>query len=247
MQAKEVDLLKYGYDPDIQIEDYPIGGQRMGERESDIYGRRGRGNTLRQTFSAMVSAMDQQIGNIISYLQENNLYENTFIWFLSDNGGVYRFGGDNTPLRGQKHQVWEGGVRTVSIVKPNYRTDVKNVDQVISYIDIFPTMVQITNGKIEKNVFDGINVESSFEGNLLPNRHLFLGNEALISDKWKLINDQLFQINIDPLESKNVVDKYPVVYSEMRNCLAKFKTIEKGEYIYQPADWRPPKNWKMEE
>ncbi|MEQ9302899.1 MAG: sulfatase-like hydrolase/transferase, partial [Marinoscillum sp.] len=115
MQAKQEELERYGYDPEIgPRDDYPVGGQQTGERERDVYGMQGRGNDLRQTYSAMVSSMSQGFGQIIDYLKAEGLFENTIIWFMSDNGGTYRFGGDNRPLRGQKHTEFEGGVRSVS-------------------------------------------------------------------------------------------------------------------------------------
>ncbi len=65
----------------------------------------------------MVTAMDDFIGNITKELQDSNLYENSIILFISDNGGNEKFGGaSNDPLRGQKGQVYEGGVRTPSFI-----------------------------------------------------------------------------------------------------------------------------------
>lgn len=247
MQAKEQDLLEYGYDPDQEPEDYAIGGTSGNERGKDIYGMKGRGNNLRQTFSGMVSALDQQIGSILDYLQENDLYDNTIIWFLSDNGGVNVFGGDNTPLRGQKHQEWEGGVRTVSVIKPNIDSQVKQIDQVVSYIDIFPTLASMVSSGTGKIAFDGVDVSRIFEGQKLPERYLFLGNQTLVSDQWKLVDGQLFQIDLDPSESTDVKESFKHIYEEMTSRAEDFKAIEKGGYIRQPKGWLPPKNWKMPE
>lgn len=247
MQAKEQDLLEYGYDPKKETEDYAVGGMAGNEREKEIYGMQGRGNNLRQTFSGMVTDLDRQIGNILDYLKENNLYDNTIVWFLSDNGGVNVFGGDNTPLRGQKHTEWEGGVRTVSIVKPDFNFQTKQIDQVVSYIDIFPTITAMINGADVGISFDGSDVSTAFKGKKLKKRYLFLGNNALVSDEWKLVQEQLFKIDSDYTESKNVVDKYPEKYELLKEVVEEFKKIEQGEYIRQPEGWLPPKNWQMAE
>ncbi len=71
----------------------------------------------RRTYLGMVTAMDDMIGNITQELQENKLYESSIILFISDNGGNERTGGaSNDPLRGQKGQMYEGGVLTPSFI-----------------------------------------------------------------------------------------------------------------------------------
>ncbi len=245
MQAKEQDLLKYGYDPDQEPEQYAVGGMAGNEREKDIYGMRGRGNNLRQTFSGMVNSLDQQIGNILNYLKENDLYDNTIIWFLSDNGGVNLYGGDNKPLRGQKHTEWEGGVRTVSVVKPDFDTQTKQIDQLVSYIDIYPTIASMIEGNDTDVIFDGADVSLSFDGKELPERYLYLGNNALVSDQWKLVQDQLFKIDSDFTESTNVSENFQEKFEELKEKVEDFKSIEQGKYTVQPEGWLPPENWKI--
>lgn len=247
MQAKETDLLEYGFNPDKESADFIVGGQRAGEREKEKYGMEGRGNNLRQTFSGMVSSMDQSIGDIIKYLKAEGLYENTIIWFLSDNGGTNVFGGDNSPLRGYKHQEWEGGVKTVSVIKPQAKGKlISEINQVISYIDIFPTLASLINGK-QIPQMDGSNVKEAFIGETLSDRYLFLGKNAVVSDSWKLVENQLFRIDKDLNETKDVSEKYVDKYIEMKQIAADFKRIEKGKYKTHPKGWIPPKNWKMPE
>ena len=62
--------------------------------------------------------------------------------FLSDNGGSNYFGGNNTPLRGQKGQTFEGGIRVPAVVRwPNHLAAGAVLDQTMSYLDLFPTIV----------------------------------------------------------------------------------------------------------
>ncbi len=71
----------------------------------------------RRVYLGMVTAMDDLIGNITQELHANSLYENSIILFISDNGGNERTGGaSNDPLKGQKGQLYEGGVRTPSFI-----------------------------------------------------------------------------------------------------------------------------------
>lgn len=64
----------------------------------------------RRVYAAMVDVMDRGIGEIVESLKKNGLYENTLIFFLSDNGGPFGNASNNKPFRGQKGTMYEGGV-----------------------------------------------------------------------------------------------------------------------------------------
>ena len=66
----------------------------------------------RQTYAAMVYAMDRGIGKLVDTLQETGQADSTLIVFLSDNGGRSDQGASNFPLRGVKGDTYEGGFRT---------------------------------------------------------------------------------------------------------------------------------------
>jgi arylsulfatase A-like enzyme len=67
----------------------------------------------------MVTALDEAIGNLTTTFKELGLYENSVIWFSSDNGGPLP-GANNFPLRGGKFTNWEGGTRVRSFIhSPN--------------------------------------------------------------------------------------------------------------------------------
>jgi arylsulfatase B len=248
MQAKEEDLKMYGYDPNLPQEDYDIGGSQRNEREMDIYGMQGRGNTLRQTFSGMVTALDRSIGNILKTLDDKNLTDETIVWFLSDNGGVPRFGGNNVPLRGAKHTEWEGGVRVVSIMRwpGKIEPDTKN-DQMIAYIDIIPTLLGIAGGNYPDDL-DGIDVWDAIKGNPLPERYIFLGNTGIVSKEWKMNQGELFRIEEDMEEKNNVADQHPEVVSKLEALLVEFHKMRPDAPVeMQPEGWNPPENWTMPE
>ena len=75
-------------------------------------------NPSRRTYLGMVTAMDDAIGNLTEILKANDMYDNTIIIFVSDNGGMEYLGGgaSNDPLRNGKGSFYEGGVRTPAFV-----------------------------------------------------------------------------------------------------------------------------------
>jgi len=64
--------------------------------------------------AATITALDYGVDKIVKELKKQGMYQNSFILFSSDNGGSAR--NFNTPLRGKKEQMYEGGVRVVGFV-----------------------------------------------------------------------------------------------------------------------------------
>uniref|UniRef100_A0A914CBD4 Sulfatase N-terminal domain-containing protein n=1 Tax=Acrobeloides nanus TaxID=290746 RepID=A0A914CBD4_9BILA len=75
----------------------------------------------RHIYCAMLAALDEATGQLIAYLKQKQLYENTIIIFTSDNGGDPELGASNFPYRGGKSTIWEGGTKTTTFIHaPSY-------------------------------------------------------------------------------------------------------------------------------
>ncbi len=94
-------------------------------------------------YAAMIEAMDDAIGRVLTKLDELNLAEETLVIFTSDNGA---YGGvtDLSPLRGVKGHLYEGGIRVPLIVRWPGQVEAGTLsgEPVIS-MDFFPTILDV--------------------------------------------------------------------------------------------------------
>jgi arylsulfatase B len=246
MQARKQDLLKNGYDPNKPHEKMPGDeGEKKQAAGADKI-QPGQGNTLRQTYAAMVTGVDDAFGEILKAVEAKGIADNTIIWFLSDNGGSTTFGGSNLPLKGMKGSEWEGGVRAVSVVYwKGQLQGGKKIDEVMGFVDMLPTLSKLAGAK-NIPATDGIDILNALKGKKLPERDFFLGREAVASKRWKLNGKQLFDLSKDPSETTDVAKEFPQEYIKLNKALTEFKKIVvPNSLIDQPKGWQPPVNWDI--
>lgn len=117
------------------------------------------GNENRRKYAAMVDNLDWNVGQLLATLDELGLRKNTLVVFLSDNGGPTHSGADNGPLRGQKGQVTEGGVRVPFIFNwPNRIPSGKEINVPISSLDLLPTFAALAGVEPAGKPLDGVNI-----------------------------------------------------------------------------------------
>lgn len=240
LQAKKEDLRKFGYEE--KEEDLPKEG----------YGQRGQGNNARQTYSAMVWAMDRQIGEVLNALEEKGIADNTIVLFLSDNGGKKGPGSDNSPLSGYKGTVGEGGVRVPAAIRwpGKFKPGVK-CEEVTGYIDLLPTIIAAAGIEVKpQNHLDGRNMLPVLQGKeSASERVLYLGHQALVTRKWKLIEGRLYDLEKDPSETNDVASKFPEVFKKLKCYLNEFQALESDENVPPLGnieEFVVPVEWKME-
>jgi len=259
LQAKTEDLLLYGFDSSR-----PKFGKMTAYDDADGYGSYGKGNTQRQTYSAMVTNLDRGIGQILNALRESGIDENTLVLFHSDNGAAPNEGGTSGNLRGLKFQEWEGGVRAPAIVRwPAAITGGRRVDQVMGYVDVAPTLREIAGVKsAPSKPYDGISMLSAWQGQKRQiNRNIYLGYGSIVTNEWKLVKanrgsekmtdsvDMLFEISKDPAEKNNVIGLHPDVYKKLDKLVTEFDAIKSVKEVPPYAEGRKgfkaPKDWKI--
>ena len=67
------------------------------------------------TYANMLHMLDSMVVNVTTALKSNQLWGSSLVVFSADNGGVGKFG-NNHPLRGHKHDPWEGGTRATAFI-----------------------------------------------------------------------------------------------------------------------------------
>ena len=139
-------------------------------------------NKKRRTYAAMVSAVDDGVGDIINKLEEHNILDNTIIYFLSDNGGSKFNSSNNSPLRGYKGELFEGGIR-VPFVMHWPKKIAKGIifDRPVISLDIFATIKSIINPELKLiNPIHGKNLMPYINGdkNNSPHKYLFWRNNG---------------------------------------------------------------------
>lgn len=257
LQAPEEDLKLYGYDPakpkyksNAESED---GGADLGH-----------GNTARQTYAAMVTCLDRGIGQILQLLKELKIEDNTLVIFHSDNGAAGNGAvASNGGLRGYKLDEWEGGVKSPAIIRWPAAGLVGGgqIDQVMGYVDLFPTLKDIAGVKSEPvKPFDGISMWPVLSRKIPKiDRHFYLGHGAIISGDWKLILDKgipkmrmsgdvLFKIPSDYSEKNNVIEQYPDVCHKLKTVVAGYDSIKAPREILTKGPkngFVAPKDWKI--
>ena len=168
-------------------------------------------------YGAVVEGLDIGIARVLATLDEQGLRDETLVVFFSDNGAP-RATGSNSPLRGYKASVEEGGIRTPAIVRwPKHVPAGVKLEQPVAVIDLFPTLMAAVGLPASDTKQDGINQWPVLAGGQPRPRPAFLvasADIALIDGDWKLTETNagqrfLYDLKNDVGESKDLLAARP--------------------------------------
>lgn len=179
------------------------------------------GDIQRRIFAAMLAQLDDGVGRVITRLRELGLEKNTLIVFLSDNGGPTReLTSSNAPLRGEKGQLLEGGVRVPFLAQwPGRLPTGHDESRLVSSLDLFPTALAAVGANVEAQL-DGVNLlpHLAAPSNVPIRREHYwrMGAQAaFIQDGWKIHRGrgdqswQLYDLAKDPGETQDLSSQHP--------------------------------------
>ncbi len=123
------------------------------------------GDVLRERY-AEITAMDRAIGTLRGHLDEAGLRENTLLWYNGDNG-TPRSGLAETPLRGLKGTMYEGGIRVPGIIEWPARIAAPRASDVAAVTsDILPTLAALAGQPTPDRPLDGIDLAPLIDGRM---------------------------------------------------------------------------------
>ncbi|MBR3767633.1 MAG: sulfatase-like hydrolase/transferase [Clostridia bacterium] len=199
----------------------------------------------RRVMAAMISAVDDGVGEIRNELERQGLTDNTIIYFQSDNGPSREsrnwldgtedpyYGGTTGIFSGHKFSLFEGGIRIPAILSWPKKIERKVVDTPHIAADIFPTILEACGGDISEYTLDGKSLIPLIE-NKDDALHEYLfwemeGQTAVRKGKYKLVlNGQLVEgepsraevflsdLEADPAEKNNLSDVLPEICEELK-------------------------------
>jgi arylsulfatase A-like enzyme len=214
---------------------------------------------LTREWAAMVTKLDNSVGQIVHWLKENNQYENTIIFFASDNGysmcGYTDRGNapawpddpwlqNKGPFTGGKFSVLEGGIRIPFFVSwpSQYKPSV--LSDVVWLPDFFPTALELAGVSPDTYDTDGLSLVPLLEGrvnNFTPHPWLYFSKareQSVRIGPWKAYRrspehkTELYLVEEDTFTKSDLADFYPDV-------VASAEVIMDNSYTPHPWYWTP--------
>jgi arylsulfatase A-like enzyme len=201
----------------------------------------------------MITRADRHAGELMKLLDELKLERDTIVFITSDNGAHkgeekgFDFFRSNGSLRGEKGELWEGGIRVPLIVRWPGRVNPGSTSALVtSFSDVLPTLAAIAGVPSPKGI-DGISIVPELTGKPQPKRayHYWEHNtydqksgklrddrllQAARMGDWKAVRVkpdapvELYNLRTDPAETQNVAVHEPAIAKKMEAILKDART-----------------------
>jgi arylsulfatase A-like enzyme len=210
----------------------------------------------RRHFAAAITHVDHEIGRLIEALDRSGKRDQTIVIYSSDNGGQRQWSapdseyngryaahstlGDNTPLRGWKTDLYEGGIRIPAFVHwPARLPQGRQIDVPTHTCDWAPTLIRLAGGDLDKlPELEGLDLVPLLDGAVdqLGDRPLYWRTpqgSALREGNWKLIADrnltrfELFHLAADPFEKKDLAAEHPDLVEKLGRTLREHRQADR--------------------
>lgn len=214
-------------------------------------------NESLQRFGAFVTQMDTKIGQFVDALDRTGQRKNTLIIFTSDNGGLHAGGNayvsevpptpalsSNLPLRGQKGQLYDGGMRVCAFANWPGTLQPRKVSAFLHAADWMPTLTKLVGWQPQRlPPFDGRDIWPVLSGKTetLEPRPIYIphnGGQVVLHDGWKLIarkggKTELYHVAADVAEERDLAEAEPARVKAMQAML---EELRKGDLTQLPED-----------
>ena len=197
-------------------------------------------------FFGQIANIDENMGRLLSFLDETKLSDNTILIYMTDNGTTKGYNVYNAGMRGHKTMPYEGGHRVPCFIKWP-QGDINgpvDIDETTQVQDILPTLIDLCNLAIPNNTeFTGESLAPILFGkkDKLQDRMLVVQydnpynpteNLAVLWNKWRLVkNKELYDLSVDPGQQNDISEENPEVVKAMSNYYTDW--WEKTESLYK--------------
>lgn len=210
----------------------PHGPMHAPEKYAKPYLGKGRGKNGLAHFYGMIANIDDNVGKLRKFLDEEGLAEDTIFIFTTDNGSSSGSKVHNAGMRGQKGSEYDGGHRVPFFVRwPKGGIDkAHDVTQLTAHVDVVPTLIELCKVPAPEGVkFDGVSIAPLLLKHKVEWRDRMLVTDsqrvkdpikwrksAVMSGQWRLINGkELYDIKADPGQAKDVALEHSEVVERM--------------------------------
>ncbi len=196
-----------------------------------------------RNYYGMISNIDANIGGLLKFLAEENLDDETIIFYTSDNGisgNLFAHEPYNAGMRGAKGTPYEGGTRVFCMMYHKGKTVATDIDTLTMHLDLLPTFADIGHieipdefGAMGQSLLPLVG-ENGGENAMSPMWDRFFishvgrwhygkvedskyKNMSIRNQRWKLVNNrQLYDLEKDSAETTNVAFKNPAIVKMLR-------------------------------
>jgi arylsulfatase A len=203
-------------------------------------------------YCAMVEDFDRSVGELLDWVDEQGLADNSIVVFYSDNGGLSKYT-DNSPLRAGKATLYEGGTRVPLIVRwPGKVAPGSVTTEMVSSIDLLPTFLEMAGGQPPKDI-DGLSLVPLLTAGRpvkretlcwhYPHYHIGMPGSSIRKGDYKLIEFfedgkiELYDLANDLSETINLVDRMPEKATELLADLNKWRRDTGAQKMALNPDW----------
>ena len=182
----------------------------------------------RAILMAMLEHLDLGIGAVVKKLKDEKLWDNTLLFFLTDNGGAKAMEANNGILNGFKGSLYEGGIRTPWVVSwPAKFKGGRKISTPVVSLDILPTTLDALGVAETRNTpFDGKSLLPLLMGETKTLDRILYWNSGLPKGEWAVRDGdwkahgfkdryQLFNLAKDPSEKNDAAAKHPARAEEL--------------------------------
>lgn len=185
-------------------------------------------------FYGMIANIDDNVGQLRAFLEEEGLAKDTIFIFTTDNGSSSGWKVFNAKMRAGKGSEYDGGHRVPFFLHwpASGYAESLDVHPITAHVDVLPTLIDLCGIETPESIqFDGASIRDLLDGNPKdwPDRILVTDSQrvkdpikwrksAVMTSQWRLINGkELYNMQVDPGQESNVASGHPDVVERLRS------------------------------